>query len=199
VNGIVAFRICWFARPVKKFATWPSMPRISFGPAFEKFWNRLLASAPDETKSTWTVSGFPDGSPKMWLSENVIVSVALASVGAVDGSEPTVRSFPRLAVSTIGFVIVPLGGVRSGVTSTADVPISPRLIRPSVVVCGSLSVRSTLPVNEIGDPIVIEPSRSERLILIVPAASVAVTPRLTVPPGTRKTEVGDAAGRPIAM
>src|SRR4051794_20342286 len=98
------------------------MPRISFGPAFEKFWNRLLASAPDETKSTWTLSGFPDASPKMLLlgtllMENVMVSVALAS-GGFEAPEPTVSWLPRLAVRTIGFVIVP-----ALVTSTADVPI----------------------------------------------------------------------------
>src|SRR4051794_5249015 len=174
VNGIVAFRISWFASPVKKFATWPSMPRISFGPAFEKFWNRLLASAPDDTKSTWMLSGFPDASPKTGaglgavtpLIWNVIVNVALAS-GGFDAPEPTVSWLPRLAVRTIGFVIVP-----PLVKSTADVPISPRLIRPSLGrACGSLSVRLTFPLNETPEARLIVPSSNERLILIVvPAA-----------------------------
>src|SRR5262249_38667454 len=135
------------------------MPRISFGPAFEKFWNRLLASAPDDLKSTWIESGFPETSPKMLLFgvpliRNVIVSVALAGGGAVVGSGPTVRSFPRLAVRTIGLGLI----VPALAKSTADRPISPRLIRPSVgPACGSLSVRLTLPLNDSAGT-VIEPS-----------------------------------------
>src|SRR6266536_4456578 len=87
VNGIcVEPRNDWPAIDVKKLATWPSIERISFGPAFEK-----LVAFVSEFRRSWPPSAF------VWnvtLTSGVLPSESNSvTVGAVQSGPKQILSW----------------------------------------------------------------------------------------------------------
>jgi hypothetical protein len=134
VNGIGVWRTWAVAIPDSRSITWPSIPRISFGPALEKLWKRLTPADSNEMLT----SGAPALVPKMLAGLPFSSFSEIGSVTAVRGLLS--MTMPGLAVPLrLAVKLVPLiDGVTADVVSSATVTLpSPGL--------GSVAVRVNVP------------------------------------------------------